>query len=94
MARKKDDDNAKNYTMGQAIEDQAVINAAGSPQYRETGRQSYGDNEAKAEQMAKALRHQATGAKNGAVVEVENTGSKSKPDWTVIVSVPKRRGKK
>jgi hypothetical protein len=71
--------------------DQAEVNAA-NIQYEETGRQSYGDSKAKAEQMAKAPRHQATGAKNGAVVTVKNTGNRHKPDWTVIVEIPK--GKK
>jgi hypothetical protein len=92
MARKDNPDDARNYTIGQAKQDKAELDAL---TYRETGRASYGDAKTEAEKKAKALRNAATRSKTGAVVEVKNTGGRFKPDWTIIVSVPnKPKGKK
>jgi hypothetical protein len=85
--------NAKDFSYGDMLRDKEEVNAA-NIQYEETGRQSYDDDETKAVQVAGALRKQAARAKNGAVVTVKNTGSSRRPDWTVIVEVPKPKGKK
>jgi hypothetical protein len=83
---------AGDFSYGDMLRNEAEINAA-NIQYTETARQSYGDDKDAAEEMAKTLRDAATKAKNGAVVTVKNTGSRQKPDYAVIVEVPKK-GKK
>jgi transcription elongation GreA/GreB family factor len=85
--------NAGDFSMGDMSRDQAEVSAA-SIQYEETGRVRYGSDQAKAEAIAKAARRQATSMRNGAVVSVRNAGSERKPNWTVIVEVPRGKGKK
>ena len=88
MAKNNSDD-ARNWSMGDMAEDQAKVRAV--THYEETGRASYGDDKKDAEKEATRLRGIAARAKNGAVVEVKNTGGRRNADWTVIVSVPKKK---
>jgi len=91
VARKNEDD-ARNFSMGDAIRNEDAIRAA-NVKYREIARAGYGSDKDEASRVAAAMRAHATEEGKGQIVEVENTGSRREPNWTVIVSEPKGKKK-
>lgn len=81
--------NADDFDYGAMLRDQAELRAA--TEYEEVTRQGYGKDKKRAEQFAKALRSAAAQEREGAVVEVKDTGSRGNANWTIIVSRPKGR---
>lgn len=89
MGRKNNDDDAKNFSIGDAkrVEDELAAVSDPVPRgYSLAAEESYGDNKSRAEQMAKALRNVARQEKEGAAVTVENTARPGrKPNYVVKV---------